>query len=111
MKSGTMRRILASSSQRSSFVPDVPSLADMGIDGNFTGDLGYVARGGTPKPVIDKLAGALAKAVQNPDFQKQLANFYADPLFRTPEQFAEVIRADMPRYARAVKLAGAKATD
>jgi tripartite-type tricarboxylate transporter receptor subunit TctC len=111
MKSGTMRRILAGSSQRSRFVPNVPSLSEAGIEGNFAGDLGYIARGGTPKPVVDKLAAALAKAVQNPDFQKQLENFYADPLFRTPEQFAETIRADLPRYARAIKIAGAKATD
>ncbi len=111
MKGGTMRRLLASSAQRSRFVPDVPSLADMKIEGNITGDMGYVAPAGTPKPVIDKLYGALAKAVQQPDFQKHLDSFYVDPLFRTPEQFAEIIRADVPRYARVVKLSGAKATD
>lgn len=109
VKAGKIRRLLASASQRSRYVPDVPSLADKKIDENFTGDIGYMAAGGTPRPIIDKLAAALQKATQAPDFAQRAAGYFAEVAYRTPEQLTEIMRADGPRYVRAVKLSGAKA--
>lgn len=109
MKTGKIRRLLASTFRRSAFSPEVPGLGDVGIDNNFAGDVGYVAPGGTPRTVIDKLAGALAKAVQTPEFAKRMEGLFVEVSYRTPEQFEEAIRQDVPRYARAVKLSGAKA--
>ena len=109
VKAGKIRRLLAATPQRSRFAPETPALADVGIDNDFGGDVGYVARAGTPRPIIDKLAAAMSKAAEDPEYLKRVEGFLVEPLLRGPDRFAEQIRADVARYARAVKLSGATA--
>ena len=87
----------------------MPALADVGIQNDFGAPIGFVAPAGTPRQVVDKLAGVLARAVQTPEFLKRAEAFYVDIAYRTPEQHAEIIRADIPRFQRAVKISGATA--
>ncbi len=109
LKTGKARMILASTQRRSPMAPDVPSLADIGVRGeSFSGDMGYLAPAGTPKPVVDKLADALAKAVKSTEYIEKLKAFGVEPIFRGPEEFSEIMKSDLARYARAVKVAGAK---
>ena len=108
VKAGKVRRLLASTPQRSRFAPETPSLTDIGVENDFGGDVGYVAPAGTPRAVIEKLAAAFARAAEDPEYLKRLESFSVEPVFRTPEKFAELIRADIVRYTKAVKISGAK---
>lgn len=109
VKQGKVRVVGANTKKRSPLAPDVPPMADAGVpDLDFPGELGLVAPAGTPSPVIDKLSAALAKAVQHPDAVARFTAIGVEPVGNTPTQLAETIRADIPKYARAVKISGAK---
>ena len=109
VKTGRARMLFASTQQRSPLAPDVPSLGDLNIrQENFSGDMGYFAPAGTPRPVVDKLAAALAKAVKSTEYIDRLKTYGLEPVFRGPEEFGEVVKSDLARYTRAAKTAGAK---
>jgi tripartite-type tricarboxylate transporter receptor subunit TctC len=98
-----------SSEQRAPQIPDVPTVAELGYPGykavTWNGLLGPA---GTPRPIVDKLAGEIARAVKDPKFLERLASLGADPLGNTPEQFAALIASDLKLWADAVAVAGLK---
>lgn len=108
LQAGKVRRLLAATSQRMRIAPDVPATADVGMPDSFPGDEGFIIRSGTPKPVVDKLVGAVAKAVQAPDFAKLMERLFAEVTYLPPAEMMEKMRVDQARYARAIKLAGVK---
>ena len=67
-----------------------------------------LAPAGTPKPIIDKLAGEMARAGQDPKFVELLQNNGIDPAIEGPEKFAEMIKSELPIWAKAVDIAGVK---
>jgi tripartite-type tricarboxylate transporter receptor subunit TctC len=70
---------------------------------------GIVAPAATPKDVVARLAGEMAKLQQNADFQAQLRKFGMEPFPpQSPEQFAAIIAAEQPRWIKAVRDSGAK---
>ncbi len=108
---GRLRLIAATTAQRSRFAPDVASLAEAlpGVtDFDFRADQGLFAPAGTPKAIIDKLAAAVQRALQNPDVVQRIEAAGLEPLSSTPEQLADLVRADIVRYAKAVKISGAR---
>lgn len=71
IEAGDLRPLFVLSSERSTFLPNVPTMIDLGY--NVTGCLGtrgFWAPANTPKPIVDKLEAALLKAAKNPAFQK-----------------------------------------
>ena len=70
---------------------------------------GIVAPAGTPKEIVARLAGELAKIQATPEFKEQLVKFGMEPYPpQTPEQFAATIAAEQPRWAQAIRDSGAK---
>ena len=93
----------------SSQLPDVPTVAESGFPGfNVITWNGLVAPGGTPKPIIHRLAAEIARANKDPAFVARLASLGADPLGDTPDEFAARIAADLDLWAQAVVAAGIK---
>lgn len=110
VKSGKVKVLGANTQKRSPFAPDIPSIAELGIpDFDFPGELGLLAPAGTPRPHIDKLAAALAQAVRRPEAVQRLTAMGMEPVGGKPEELAAQIKADIRRYAQAVKVSGAKA--
>ncbi len=108
-KSGQARMLAVTSKRRSKHFPDVPSMAEPGnTDLDFRGDLGYLAPAGTPRPIIDRLAGVIAKTMLLPEVISRVESIGSEPLVTGPDELAQIIRADVARYARAVKQAGIK---
>ena len=84
-------------------------MGEAGIaDFDYPGELALIAPAGTPKPVIDKLSAALNRAVHHPEAAARFTAIGVEPVGSTPEQLAATIRADIPKYARVVKISGAK---
>ncbi len=108
-KSGKIRVILAATQQRSQFLPEVPSMGDLKVETTYSGAIGYVAPGGTPRPVVDKLAAALGTVVKSDEFAKRAESLFVEIDYRNPAQHLDLMRQDITRYARAVKISGAKA--
>lgn len=108
---GRLRLIAATTAQRSRFAPDIPAMAEArpGLaDFDFRAEMGFFAPTGTPRPLIDKLAAVVQRAVQNPEVIQRIEAIGLEPASSTPEQLAELVRADIARYATAVKISGAK---
>ena len=102
-------RILAvSSDKRNAALPDVPSIAETYPGYNAVSWTGMLAPAGTPKPIIDKIAGEMLKASKDPKFIEQLKSAGIDPLVEGPEKFAAFIAAEIPNWAKAVEVAGVK---
>ena len=110
VKSGRMKLLAVGTKARSRFAPDVPTVAEAaGIpDFDFAGQLGMIARAGTPKPIIDKLSDALQKAVLHPDVVARAAVAGLEMTPSTPEQLGDLIRSDLKKFAQAAKASGIK---
>lgn len=108
VKSGKVKVLMANTKKRSPLAPNVPATEESGIaDVDFPGQLAIFAPAGTPGAIVDKLSGAFARAAQRPDAVARFMAIGVEGVGGTPEQLAATIRADIPKYARAVKISGA----
>lgn len=64
---------------------------------------------GTPGPIVNKLSAEIAKAVRNSDTVQRFRALGIDPIGNSPDAYAALIRADIGKYAKAVRISGAKA--
>jgi tripartite-type tricarboxylate transporter receptor subunit TctC len=108
-QSGAIRMLAVSSEARLPQIPNVSTVAELGYPGyNVVTWNGLLVPAGTPQPIVDKIAGELAKAAKDPAFVDKLARLGADPSAITPAQFTELIAADLKLWAEAVAIAGVK---
>ncbi|HSN40902.1 MAG TPA: tripartite tricarboxylate transporter substrate binding protein [Burkholderiales bacterium] len=108
IKSGRVRPLGVSSDKRTAQFPEVPAIAEFVPGYEFTAWVGCFVPAGTPKPVIDALNAALGKVLADPDVKAKLTAQTLDPMHMTPEQFAERLKSDYDKYAKVVKLSGAR---
>jgi tripartite-type tricarboxylate transporter receptor subunit TctC len=89
---GKLRALAFASRARSTLMPNVPTVAEMGLAG-YEGILwiGMMAPAGTPRPIIDKLAPAAQHATQARDLAERLKRDGVDPAGSTPEAFGALI--------------------
>jgi tripartite-type tricarboxylate transporter receptor subunit TctC len=106
VKSGTLRGIAVTTLQRSSAMPELPTIAESlpGYDAATWG--GILAPAGTPKPVVLKLNAAMNAALKQEDVRSRLTGAGVEIQGGTPEQFGEVIKAEVDKWGRIVKAAG-----
>lgn len=106
IKAGNVRALAVSSAQRLKQLPDVPTVAETFPGYSAITWNGLMAPANVPKPIIDKLAGELAKAGKDPKFIAALAKLGADPLCNTPAEFAALIDHDLKTWRAALTAAG-----
>jgi tripartite-type tricarboxylate transporter receptor subunit TctC len=112
-KAGTIRAIGAGMAQRMRVMPDLPTLQEQGVKGFecYTWNA-ILAPGGTPQPVIDKLAAAIAKALDDPAVFRALQETGVDPTRgRGPKETAEFIKTELEKWAPIIKASGARVTN
>jgi tripartite-type tricarboxylate transporter receptor subunit TctC len=99
-----VRALATTGKTRSSVLPDVPTAGEAGVGGyEATIWLGLMAPTGTPKPVIDKLNGALNELVRRPDIVKLWKDQGAVAMSMNPEEFDKYLRGDILKWAEVVK--------
>ena len=105
LKAGKLRAIGVTGLKRSVSLPDVPTLDEQGLKGfELTQWQGVLVPAGTPRAIIDKLHGAIVKALKMPDVIERLSTQGGNELVgNTPEQFAQQIRSDLAKYAKLVR--------
>ena len=109
MRNGRLRALGVSSAKRSSLAPELPTVAEAGLPGYDAGVwFGISAPANTPQPVIARLAGDIAKIAANTEFRERMGSQGYDVVGSTPEQMAESIRNEIPKWAKVVKDSGAK---
>jgi tripartite-type tricarboxylate transporter receptor subunit TctC len=105
VKGGKMRALALTGDKRSSTMPDVPTLAELGIpwQGAYA-FWGILAPAGTPKPIIDKLVLELQKTIKLPDVHKTLTETLGmDVLALSPEASGKFLADAIARWGKVVK--------
>jgi tripartite-type tricarboxylate transporter receptor subunit TctC len=111
VKSGALRMLAVSGSQRSRFLPDVPTMREQGFDVAIDSWLGAFAPAKTPAETVRVLGQAINEVARSPDYAEALAKFGNEPALQTPEEFAATVRADIARWGPVMKASGFVATD
>ena len=108
-KSGTVRPLAVSGARRSPGFPDLPTVAEAGVPGYAAPTWsGVIAPAGVPRPIIDKLNAAINRAIASQIFRDRFASIGDEPAGGSPEDFAEVIRADSAKWGDVIRRAGAR---
>lgn len=109
VEGGVLKALGVTSAQRSSLMPDVPTVAEAGLPGyEAVLHYGLLAPRGTPRPLVEQLNKVLRDAIATPEVQKRLAFEGAEPLPSSPEEYAADIDADEAKWARVLTEAGIK---
>jgi len=108
VKSGKLRALAISSTQRSSLLPDLPTVAESGLRYETSGWYGLVAPAGTPQPVTARLQASLHKSLNTPEMKERLAVQGIDGIASTPEQLTRHLRDELDKWTAVVKAAGLK---
>jgi len=109
IKQGKLRALAVTSAKRVDDLPNVPTINESGYKGfEAVTWFGLLAPAGTPKDVIAKLNAEFNKALKLPELNKRLSDEGADPAGGTPEEFAKLIKDEIPRWGKVVKDSGAK---
>ncbi len=106
---GTLRALAMSSSARSRFMPDLPTINESGVPGYEAIQwFGLLAPAGTPAPIVERLQAETAKILDTPAMKARLALEGAEPIGNSPAEFSALIKAEMAKWSEVAKAAGIK---
>ena len=94
--------------KRVAALPDVPTIGETIKGFGSTPWYGVFAPAGTPKVIVAQLQAEISKVLDSPEVKEKLAAVGCEPLKGTSEQFAAMVKDDLPKWARIVKDSGAK---
>ena len=105
IKSGRLRALAVTSLQRSSVLPDLPTVAESGIPGfEVSIFFGLVSPARTPKDIVNTLYTETSRAVQSRELRDRLARDGAEPMTTSnPEEFTKIIGAELQKWAKVIK--------
>jgi tripartite-type tricarboxylate transporter receptor subunit TctC len=106
---GKLRALAVTSLNRSSVLPNTPTVDESGVKGydaaSFTGVL---APAGTPQPIVDRLHEAVVKAARLPAVTERFKELAADPKTTTQQEFAQFMRDDIAKWQKVAQMANIK---
>ncbi|GAB1579028.1 Bug family tripartite tricarboxylate transporter substrate binding protein [Bordetella petrii] len=107
VQSGQLRALAVSTAERSSIVPDLPSMREAGVeDFDLNSWNGYFGPAGLPPEIVAKLNAAINQIVANPETRKRLAGLGFDAFSGTPESFATFVSEQRDLWGKLIKDAG-----
>jgi tripartite-type tricarboxylate transporter receptor subunit TctC len=109
MKSGHLRAIASSGLKRFASAPEVPTMIEQGYP-NFVAVawIGFLLPGGTPQPIIDRYNTELVRILNLPEIKAKLQGMEFEVVAGSPEQFAQWIHDEIPRWGKVIKDVGVK---
>jgi tripartite-type tricarboxylate transporter receptor subunit TctC len=108
-KAGKLRAIAVSSGKRSAQAPDLPTVAESGVPGyDLTPWYGLFAPSGTPRAIVTRLNRETDRILNAPDVRERFRLQGVDLVTCTPEEFAALIKKEIPKWREVVKKSGAK---
>lgn len=104
VKAGTLRALAVTSARRAIAAPDIPTLAESGLDGfEAVTWIGLVAPSGVPAPIVARLNLEVSAILDQPAVRQRLLDLGAEASHGSPEQFADYIRAEVARWAETIR--------
>lgn len=109
LRSGTLVPLAVTTATRSRELPEVPTMAEAGVRGFDNASwFGLVAPGATPRPIVDKMAAAVERALKDAQMQDAMRKLGAEPLYMGPREFDAYMKSERQKLAGVVKASGAK---
>jgi len=110
VKEGRAKVIATTGQKRFAATPEVPTMIEEGYpDFVAVSWIGFLAPGGTPKPIIDRYNKEIVRILNMPEIKSKLQQMEFEVIAGTPDQFAQWIRTEIPRWGKVIKATGAKA--
>ena len=108
-RAGKVRAIATSGTTRSAIMLDVPTVSEAGVPGYESVIwLGLMAPAATPKPIIERLNSEIQRIASLPDVKEAWAKQGAVPMHMTPAEFGKFMEQDIQKWAKVLKISGAK---
>jgi len=109
IRAGTVRALAVTGGRRAAQLPEVPTMAELGLAGVDTKPLfGLIGPAGLPEDLVRRLSEATAQAVQRGDLGKRLEALGFEPVGSPPAAFAERIRIEIIKWTEVIKRADIK---
>ena len=106
-RAGKLRLLAQTGEKRSAAAPDVPTMLESGVAGFVVSSgFGLLAPAGTPRPVIDRVHGALLRALADPNVKNNLSGQGAEPVGNTPEQYDAFNKSEIAKWIKVAREAG-----
>lgn len=110
LKEGQLKVIASTGRTRFAATPDVPTMIEQGFpEFEAVSWIGFLAPGGTPRPIIDRYNKEMVRIIKSPEVRAKLEQLQFDVVAGSPEQFAQWIQTEIPRWGAVIKATGAKA--
>ena len=107
VRANKLRALAVTRMQRSSLVPEIPSLHEFGLAGfDMDSWAGLFAPGNTPPDVVARLSAELRRIIDNPDVKARLASVGFEAFSSTPEELGDYVRVQLAKWTKMIKDAG-----
>lgn len=108
-KAGRLRGIAVLNAKRVASFPELPTAAESGVKGAESNSwYGMLVSAATPRPIVDRLHGAMLKALAAPDVRQKFSEQSVEISGSTPEEFDAFVRAEIAKWSKVVKASGAR---
>jgi tripartite-type tricarboxylate transporter receptor subunit TctC len=109
IRAGKVRALALSGEQRNPAFPDLPTMKEQGFPELVSYSwFGLSAPARTPQPIVERLAIEMQLVLKEPDVVRRWQEIGAEASTRTPAEFTEFVKAEIAKWAPAIKASGAK---
>ena len=109
INAGKLEALAVTGHKRSPALPDVPTLAEVGLPEQEASFMqGVLVPAATPKEIIDRLQSEMAHIVALPDIVEKLATLGLEPVADTPEEFGTYIKTEIARWGDIIRRSNLK---
>lgn len=109
IKAGRLRALAVLGGKRTPLLPDVATVGETVPGYELTNWFGMTVPAATPRELVNRIYGDLAKVLQQPDFRERIAGMGADVIGSTPDQFAAFMKAESAKWGRVIREANIRA--
>jgi tripartite-type tricarboxylate transporter receptor subunit TctC len=109
IKAGRLKPLAVFSPSRVAIAPNIPTAIETMPGVTVESVFGAVVASATPRDIVKKISADMAEAVKSPEIRARMAEVALTPAGTTPEQFDAFIKVEIEKWARVVKVSGAKA--
>lgn len=108
VKAGRLRALAVGGDKRSALLPDLPTVAESGLQFNTSGWYGVLGPAGLPRALVNKIRSDTLRALAAAETKERMAALAVETIGSTPEAFADLLKQEYAQWGRVVKAAGIK---